>query len=140
MSDFISSGFGNALEYGIDLKLDSREEEVYYVEKLCEWFNENTDYKAYLSGEASAEIEFDRKSPIMEVIIQDSTLFMLPYAEDIFEIFTLVLTFIAKKHLDVIGELREGIEIHKIESLNSFTKDKIVENDEDDDDDDYEWI
>ena len=136
MSDFISSGIGNALEYGIDLKLESKEEELYYVSRLCEYFNDETDFKAYSSGESCIEVEFDRNSPVMEVLIRDSVLYMIPYSEDIFEVFTLILSFIAKKHLEVVSELRLGLEAHKIESLNDFESQEP----DDDDDDDYEWI
>jgi len=140
MSDFISSGIGSALEYGIDLKLESKEEELYYASRLCEWFNESTDFKAYSSGESSFEIEFDRSSPVLEVLIRDSVLYMIPYAEDIFEVFTLVLSFIAKKHMDVVNEMRGYAEEHKIESLGKFEIKENTEDDDDDDDDDYEWI
>ena len=137
MSDFISSGIANALEYGIDLKLESKEEEEYYISRLCDFFNDETDYKSYSSGETSIEIELDRNSVILEVLIRDSILYMIPYSEDMFEAFTLILSFIAKYHIDVVSEMRDGFEVHKIESLNNFTTE---ENDEDDDDDDYEWI
>jgi hypothetical protein len=145
VSDFIRSGIGAALEYGIDLQLESPLEEQYYTEKMCEYFNTSTDFKAYSSGEASFEIEFDKNSPIMEVIIRDSVLYMIPYTEDIFEVFTLVLNFIAKKHRDIVAEFRGVEEMHKIESLNNFEPEQEnfpvpVLEDEDDDDDDYEWI
>ena len=135
MSDFISSGIANTLEYGIDLKLDSVEEEIFYISRMCEYFNDKTDFRTYLSGEGSFEIELDSSSPIMEVIIRDSVLYMIPYSDDIFEPFTIILGFIAKKHLEIVSEFR-GLEIHKIESI-----DQVNSPDEDDsDDDDYEWI
>ena len=72
---------------------------------------------------------------------------MIPYAEDIFEIFTLVLNFIAKKHLEVVSEFRGTSEMHTIESLKKFKSEEMNttdtpedKKDEDDDDDDYEWI
>ena len=137
MSDFIDSGMRNALEYGIDLKLESKDEEEHYITRLCEYFNEETNFSAYSTGEATMEIELDRNSPILEVLIRDSVLYMIPYAEDMFEAFTLVLSFIAKYHLDVLSEIREGLqEVHKIESLNNFESEETA----DDDDDDYEWI
>jgi len=144
VSDFIRSGIGAALEYGIDLQLDSPIEEQYYTEKMCEYFNYSTDFKAYSSGESSFEIEFDKNSPIMEVVIRDSVLYMIPYVEDIFEIFTLVLNFIAKKHRDIVSEFRGTEEMHKIESLENFESEQkelpVPVSEDDDDDDDYEWI
>ena len=139
MSDFINSGIANALEYGIDLKLESLEEEMHYASRLCDFFNDETDFKAYSTGESSIEIESSTNSVLLEVLIRDSVLYMIPYSEDMFEAFTLILTFIAKYHLDVVSEMRDGFEFHKIESLNSF--ESIEEEDEEEsDDDDFEWI
>ena len=142
MSDFISTGVANTLEYGIDLKLESAEEESFYISRMCDYFNDKTDFQAYLSGEASFDIELDRSSPIMEVIIKESILYMVPYSEDIFEVFTIILGFIAKKHLEVLSNFR-GLEIHKIESVDQVNLSGLEEqkkDDEDDNDDDYEWI
>ncbi len=136
MSDFISSGIANTLEYGIDLKLDSVDEEIFYISRMCEYFNDKTDFRAYLSGEGSFEIELDSSSPIMEVIIRDSVLYMIPYSDDLFEPFTIILGFIAKKHLEIVSEFR-GLEIHKIESVDQVNS---PDEDDSDDDDDYEWI
>lgn len=136
MSDFISSGIANTLEYGIDLKLESVEEETFYISRMCEYFNDKTEFKAYLSGEGSFEVEIDRTSPLMEVVIKESVLYMIPYTEDIFEAFTTILSFIATKHLEVVSDFR-GLEVHKIESIDQVNS---PDTDEDDDDDDYEWI
>ena len=137
MSDFITSGIANTLEYGIDLKLESEDEELFYISRMCDYFNDKTDFKAYLSGEASFEIELDSSSPIMEVVIRESILYMIPYSEDIFEAFTIILGFIAKQHLEVLSEFR-GLEVHKIESVDQVNSSGLE--DQDDDDDDYEWI
>ena len=134
--DFISSGIKGVLDYGINLKLESEEEEMYYIQKMCEFFNEETDFKAYLSGDRSFDVELDRTTPILEVTITNSNLTVIPYTEDIFEVFTLILSFIVKRHMDIIRDLREPIE-HKIESI----KDISVKNEpEEDSSDDYEWI
>ena len=114
--DFVSSGISGVLNHGINLKLESDEEEIYYIRKMCEFFNEETEFKAYLSGDRSFDVELDRVTPILEVTIKNSNLTILPYAEDIFEVFTLILSFIVKRHMDIIKELREPTE-HKIESL-----------------------
>ena len=44
--DSISSGIKGVLDYGIDLKLESYEEENYYILQMCEYFNEETEFKA----------------------------------------------------------------------------------------------
>ena len=140
--DFRSNGIKGILDYGIDLKLESEEEEIYYTARMCEYFNEESEFKAYLSGEKSFEVELDRTSPIMEVTIMSSMLTILPYSDDIFEAFAVMLAFIAKKHQEIIIELR-GEEESIIQSLNEVNK---IENEKEEieedssDDDDYEWI
>ena len=101
---------------------------------MCEFFNDKSDFKAYLSGDRSFEIELDRDTPIMEVFIKDSILQLLPYSDDIFEAFTLILSFIAKHHTEIIQEFRESGG-SKIETLK-----ENEEIEEPSSDDDYEWI
>ena len=134
MKDGMSSGVNGVLNHGIDLRLESLEEENYYIQQMCEFFNEETDFKAYLSGDRSFEIELDRDTPIMEVFIKDSILQLLPYSDDIFEAFTLILSFIAKHHTEIIQEFRESGG-SKIETLK-----ENEEIEEPSSDDDYEWI
>ena len=133
--DSISSGIKSVLDYGIDLKLESYEEENYYILQMCEFFNEKTDFKAYLSGDRSFDIELDKDSPIMEVVIKDSCLTILPYSDDIFEVFTLILGFIAKRHTSIVSEFRDPGK-HKIQSPNDVGNQEV----EEDSSDDYEWI
>jgi hypothetical protein len=146
MSSFRSSGIKGILDYGIDLKLESEEEETYYTSRMCEYFNENSEFKAYLSGERSFEVELDQMTPIMEVTIMSSMLTIMPYSEDIFEAFAVMLAFIAKKHQEIITEFR-GDEHSLIESLNEVNQIKNAEQtdekeieEEPSSDDDYEWI
>jgi len=81
----------------------------------------------------------------MEIIIQQSTLYMLPYSQEVFLIFTEVLKFIANHHQEVVREFR-GSEVNKIENpetlkQNEVLYEKEVEPEEESDgDDDYEWI
>ena len=138
--DFVDGGIKSFLDNGIDLKLESSEEEDYYINQMCEYFNNESNYKAYIAGNKSFEIEKNRNTPIMEIIIRDSILYVVPYADDIFEAFTLVLGFIAKKHLDILNEFR-GSDIHKIESPSEVNESNVAtDEDSDPDDDDYEWI
>ncbi len=69
MSKSKSDGIKGILDYGIDLKLDSEEIESYYATRMCEYFNEESVFKAYLSGERSFEVEIDRNTPVMEISI-----------------------------------------------------------------------
>ena len=128
------NGFRGLVDYGIDLKLESYEEEEYYIVEMCAYFNEESDFKAYLSGDRSFEIELDANSPLMEVIIRDSTLSILPYTDECFEAFTIMLGFIAKNHERIVSELRYE-DPHRIEDPENLNLPE-----EDDDSDDYEWI
>jgi hypothetical protein len=139
-----SSILGGIIDYGIDLKLESLEEEFYYISEMCDYFNTKTEFRAYLSGEGSLEVEFDKDNVITEVLVKNSTLLMLPYSDDFFEVFTLVLSFIAKEHQRIIEELRPS-ELHKIQDPKEIGKAKNVKNQEEPEeesssDDDYEWI
>ena len=136
-SDFISSGIAEVLKSGINLRLESDEEESYYISKMCDFFNDKSDFKAYLSGDRCFEIELDRMTPVMEVVIRDSTLSIIPYTEDFFEAFTLILGFIAREHEKIIRELREEL-ADRIESPRELNK--FVPKEEKDSDDDYEWV
>ena len=142
----IGSGIKGVLDYGIDLKLESKEEENYYIIQMCEFFNEESEFKAYLSGDTSFEIEHDRTSPVMEVCIQDSLLTIIPYTDDIFEAFTLILSFIAKHHQSIVTEMRGTPQHNKIEDPEDIKEkegtnvsEEISDPDEDSSDD-YEWI
>jgi len=139
-----TTGIKGILDYGIDLKLESEEEEIYYTSRMCEYFNEKSEFKAYLSGDRSFEVELDRMTPIMEVTIMSSMLTILPYSADIFEAFAVMLACIADKHQEIIAEFR-GEEESIIQSLSEVNKIKNEEKteqieEEPSSDDDFEWI
>ena len=138
-----NSGMQGVLDYGIDLKLESLEEEIYYITQMCEFFNEQTDFKAYLSGDRTFEIELDRNTLVMEVLIHDSILSLIPYTEDILEVFALILKFIATYHQSIVEEFRPSMG-HKIQSPNEVkraeTEVVMDEENEEESSDDWEWI
>ncbi|MHA2052116.1 MAG: hypothetical protein ACW99F_00840 [Candidatus Hodarchaeales archaeon] len=143
MSDFISKTIKNILSNGIALNLDSKEEEEYYMMKMFDFFSEETEFTSYLRQQNVLEIENSSMELAMEVIMSDSTLYMLPYSQDVFDIFTQVLRFISISHSDIIKDFR-GIEETKIESItevNQNDNEKPEETEEESDgDDDLEWI
>ena len=115
---------------------------------MLEYFEDETSFTAYLKKDRSIEIETPDMTLAMEVHIVNSTLFMIPYIQDVFEIFTEVLKFISSKHLEIITEVR-GSEENIIENpadLNSRLVKEVDETDEKetkeepDSDDDFEWI
>tara|TARA_R100000231_G_C5268672_1_gene147968 strand:- start:90 stop:545 length:456 start_codon:yes stop_codon:yes gene_type:complete len=145
----ISQGIRDILINGINLNLESIEEEQYYITKLIEYFENKTEFTAYLKKDNVMEIETKEMQLAMEVCVINSTLFMLPMMNDIFEVFTEILKFISSEHLSVVSEFRgiEEIRIENIDDVNKYTKginDNATEaeeaEEESSDDDDFEWI
>jgi hypothetical protein len=143
MSDFMSKTMASILSNGIALNLESEEEEQHYVMKMLDYFTDETEFPAYLRKPHILEIENDNLQLAMEIIVQQSTMYLLPYGEEVFEIFTEVLKFIATKHMEVVSDFR-GVEQTKIESISEVESKNNEEKEErqepPDDDDDYEWI
>ena len=150
MSDFISKTIKSILTNGIALNLESEEEEDFYIMKMQEYFEEETEYPAYLRKGKVLEIESLDMQIAMEVTIQHSTLYILPYSQDIFEVFAEILKFISSSHMKLLQEFR-GVEEIKIESITEIAN-KKVENEKNEEklqeepeeesssDDDYDWI
>ena len=146
MSNTISSGITNIFLNGINLNLESLEEEQYYIHKILEYFEDKTNFPAYLRGDRVIEIENNEMNLALELRISESTLYLLPYSEDAFEVFTEVLKFISTRHVEVMKEFR-GFEETKIQSPNEVnqlndeeTDEKTNPEEESSSDDDYEWI
>lgn len=143
MSSDVSSGIKNILLNGINLNLESIEEEDHYMANLATYFEEETEFTAYLSKDGTLEVETKEMQLGMQIHIISSTLYMIPVVQDVFEIFSEVLRFISNKHQKVIMEFR-GFEETKIESIKELNGLKNVEKNETEEesssDDDYEWI
>ena len=123
------NGIRNILLNGINLKLETIEEEEYYMEKLHQFFEEETEFTAYLRKDFGLEIETKDLQLGMEILITKSTLFMIPYSTEVFEIFTEVLRFISQSHTQVVKEFRgaEEIKIEKPKDLSDRMKNDIKE-------------
>ena len=143
MSNNVSSGIKNIFLNGINLNLESIEEEEHYMLYMNTFFEEETEFTAYLNKDGMLEVETKELQLGMQIQIINSTLFMIPYVHDVFEIFAEVLKFIAEKHQTIVAEFR-GFEETKIESLKDIEKiNNAKENkkeEESSSDDDYEWI
>jgi hypothetical protein len=146
MSDTISSGISNIFLNGINLNLESMEEEQYYIHKILEYFEDKTSFPAYLRGDRVIEIENNEMNLALELRISESTLYLLPYSDDAFEVFTEVLKFISTRHVEIMKEFR-GFEETKIQSPNEVnelndeeTDEKTFQEEESSSDDDFEWI
>ena len=79
----ISSGIKDILLNGINLNLESVEEEQHYILKMIEYFEHETEFTAYLKKGCAMEIENTEMQLAMEVNIINSTLFMLPYLKSL---------------------------------------------------------
>jgi len=144
-SDTVDNGIRNILLNGINLKLETIEEEEYYMDKLHQYFQEETEFSAYLRKDFGLEIETKDLQLGMEVHITKSTLFMIPYSTEVFPIFTEVLRFISQSHTQIIKEFRgtEEIKIERPKDLSDRMKNDIKEEtseEESSSDDDFEWI
>ena len=144
-NDFVSKSIKGILLNGINLNLENIEEEQHYIYKMLEYFESKTKFTAYLRKDRTLEVETPEMQVAMEIHIVDSTLFMVPYSQDIFEIFTEVLRFVSTSHEHILREFR-GIEENKIESvmeLNKRVKNEVQQEESEEEtssDDDFEWI
>jgi hypothetical protein len=143
--DFISGSIKNILKDGINLFLESEEEEQHYADCLFQFLHEETEFPTYLRKGRLIEVENLKMQIAVEIIISDGILYFVPYVADVFEIFTEVLKFIAYKHQEVVTDFR-GSEETRIESIKEVNKvqndqtEKKYTEEESSSDDDYEWI
>ena len=121
----------NLLNFGVNLKLDSDEENKFYALSLSAWLMQQEDFDATLLSDEKIEIYYYSEH-VMSIKIKNSTLTLDPITESCFEAVMMVLKFISEQH-----EL----------TSNEFTKLSIrevdleeAESEEQDSEDDSEWI
>ena len=113
---------------------------------MQEYFETETEIGTYLRKDNVLEIENSNHDVEIEVYILNSTLFMVPYVQNIFESFSEVLRFISRCHEGIIRDFRglEEFKIQSIEDVNRVENEKQKEIEQEDEDpssdDDYEWI
>ncbi len=135
----ISNTIKNILSHGIALNLESEEEEQYYISQMQEYFEDKTDFTSYLRGNNVIEVEADNMELAMEIVVQDSTLYMVPYVPEVFSIFTEILKFIAEQHTNVLSDFR-GEETSEIHSISELNIEEEMSEEEESSSDDLEWI
>ena len=145
-------GLDDVEKFGIDLKLQSYEEEVFYTTVLRQWFE---DIKGYYTHPVN-EMEFDLSfgdDPVATVYIEHSILRMRAIKDDPYEILICLLEFIADNHKKTIqaynyleeegksslSDYEEGYRPSGQE-LHDIVKDYMDNEEESDDDSDDEWI
>ena len=147
-------GVSNLINFGIDLKLTSRDAELFYTEALRLWFENNKGYDAFVITDREFTLSMG-KGDIASVFIYDSILRIKPVEDDPYEILICLLEFIAEHHtktIEVFNYLEEnGQEIvswpkddfyneKEIEEDEKKSSKKKIEDLETEDEDSDEWI
>ena len=125
--------------FGIDLKLEEHDDEVFYSSTLREWFDLNCDYEVYLIDEREFGLELEG-SNIATIYIQDSILRIRPLSDNPYGVLLDVLEFVAqchKKTIEALGKLKE-LNFEGVGMLDEPTAD--MESASEEDSDDWEWI
>lgn len=94
--------------FGIDLKLESAEMEVFYVKSMRYFFDEKDFLFCHQVSDLELEISDDFE-PVATVFVKDSVLRIMPLGEDPYAVLMEVLEFVATLHKPTI-ELFKSIE------------------------------
>jgi len=136
----------NLENFGIDLKLESEEAEMFYCETLRQWFMDSKEYLTISVTDREFELEKDGEL-IGIVYIFDSVLRLKPIKDDPVEALLDMLEFVAKHHkrtIDTYNYLSEDEDASEklLNLLNgSFESEESEEEAESEgDSDDWEWI
>ena len=136
----------NIENFGIDLKLESEEAEIFYCETLRRWFMEEKEYLTMSITDREFELEKDGEL-VCIVYIFDSVLRIKPIKDDPVEALIDMLDFVAHHHKTTISTfdyLSENEEASS--SVLSFmsetqSEEEVAEEAESEEDsDDWEWI
>jgi hypothetical protein len=124
----------NLLNFGIDLKMTTKEEEYYFLQFFIDWIN-NMGFDLTATSTSSTEASLMKDDKVVLIVkVKDSTLTMDPKSEEAQEGIMLVIKFIAEEYETVRDEFAELVKGTK----------KIVpkkeEKKKDDGDDEFEWI
>lgn len=142
----------NDLEkFGIDLKLESRDKELFYSEALRTWFQEEKGYETISTSDAEFDI-IKKDEKIGTIYIHESVLRLRPLCEDPYSALLDILEFISDFHKQTIAVydyLSENDDLSQ--KLRKAYKDEFIDEpppiaikeeieEEESDDDDWEWI
>ena len=89
--------FSNLLNFGVNLKLDSEEENKFYALSLSAWMMQQEDFDAAMMSDEKIEVYYFAEL-VMIVEIKNSTLTLEPITESCFESVMMVLKFISEQH------------------------------------------
>tara|TARA_R100001509_G_scaffold159899_1_gene126900 strand:+ start:143 stop:529 length:387 start_codon:yes stop_codon:yes gene_type:complete len=119
----------NLLNFGINLNLNSKKENLYYAQCFAAWMMQQEDFDAHLASDKDIEVYFSAEL-VMMVKIDKSTLSIEPITESCFDAVLMVLRFVSERHDDIMKEFKK---------LNTIETSVDVDEDEDSEDD-LEWI
>lgn len=124
----------NMLNFGIDLKMTTKEEEYYFLQYFIDWVN-NMGFEQTAISTSSTEASLMNNDKIILIVkVKDSTLTMDPKSEEAQDAIMLVIRFIAEEYDTVRQQFAELVRGTK------KTVPKKEEIKKDDGDDDFEWI
>lgn len=135
--DYILKGIKDILINGINLELESSEEEEAYFDLFLRWFEEYTIYYCAPLDNNSCMVEAENGTPLAEVSFEESKLNIIPHNEDLFELITEVLRFVAREHEGFINNFR-GREAQSMISSPSEVKNQPLHEEEESSED--EWL
>jgi hypothetical protein len=121
--------------FGIDLKLDSKEMEIFYVKSMRYFFDDKENVYCIQVTDRELEIS-DDVGQLATVYVKDSTLRIVPLDENPYSVVMDVLEFVANLHKPTVALYRE-LQKKKASEEASAANNKDTEEDSDFDD---EWI
>lgn len=123
--------------FGIDLKLDDKEMEVFYVKSLRYFFDDKEDLYCIQITDRELEIS-SATEQLATVYVKDSVLRIIPLGDNPYAVVMDVLEFVAHLHKPTIALYRElNGNIPQNELKPKFEEFSDEESEEDSDD---EWI
>tara|TARA_R100001440_G_scaffold25941_1_gene42193 strand:- start:23760 stop:24182 length:423 start_codon:yes stop_codon:yes gene_type:complete len=138
-NDFILKGIKDILNHGINLDLNSIEEEEEYLQVFMDWYVTNTSYYCCQMETNSCMIETKQGAPLAEIYIEDSIMRIAPHDDDLFGIITEILRFVAKEHQKFIDNFR-GLEKRSTITSPSEINKKTLDSEEEISTEEDEWL
>lgn len=125
--------------FGIDLKLESKEAEIFYIKSMRYFFDEKEHLYCVQTADRELEIS-DVEGQLATIYVKDSVLRIVPLADNPYAIVMDVLEFVANLHKPTIALYKEMQGDKPDESDFERDLDNKKEDHEEDSDFDDEWI
>lgn len=125
--------------FGIDLKLDNKEMEVFYVSSMKFFFDEKDDLFCVQVSDRELEVS-SAEEQLATVYVKDSILRIVPLGENPYAVLMEVLEFVAHLHKPTVALYREmNGDIPKTEFKPKQKMEELSEEESEEDSSD-EWI